>query len=186
MSPPSPFFGRSSLYSWRHASMMAWAMRQRREPVLVEALVSESAVERFDEGVLVRLAGVDQAQRDAPLVRPGQHRAPTEFRSVVGPQDARQPPLVRQAVEHAGDGQAAERPPRHDGYGLGRRIVRRSSSTSPPAPRPSGRRRSRRTTPRSGPGVAPAVDGRRPGSSCVAAAVSASAPRCTGARRVCG
>ena len=39
--------------------------------MLVEALVPESAVERFDVSVLVGLAGLDQAQGDAATVRPG-------------------------------------------------------------------------------------------------------------------
>ena len=36
-------------------------MGQTREPVLVETLVAEPAVERFDIGVLMRLARLDQA-----------------------------------------------------------------------------------------------------------------------------
>ena len=43
-------------------------VRQTREPMFVEALVSEPAIERFDEGVLGRLAGFDQAQRLQLLV----------------------------------------------------------------------------------------------------------------------
>ena len=50
-------------------------MGQTCEPMLVEALVAEPPVERFDVGVLGRLAGLDQARRDAPNVRPRQHRA---------------------------------------------------------------------------------------------------------------
>ena len=61
VSPPSPFFGRSSLYSRRQASMRTWVWAQTREPVLVETLVAEPAVERFDIGVLIRLARLDQA-----------------------------------------------------------------------------------------------------------------------------
>ncbi len=40
---------------------------EREEDVLVEALVAQFAVERFDEGVLHRLAGVDVV----PLQSPG-------------------------------------------------------------------------------------------------------------------
>ena len=40
-------------------------MGRAREPVLVETLVAEPAVERFDVGVLVRPARLDQTQRDA-------------------------------------------------------------------------------------------------------------------------
>ena len=45
-------------------------MRQAREPVLVQALVAEPAIERFDVGVLRRLARLDQTQRDSARVRP--------------------------------------------------------------------------------------------------------------------
>ena len=40
-------------------------MGRAREPVLVETLVAGPAVERFDVGVLVRPARLDQTQRDA-------------------------------------------------------------------------------------------------------------------------
>jgi hypothetical protein len=64
-------------------------MRQAGEPVLVEALVSEAAVERFDVGVLRRLAWLDQAQRDATVVRPvsmarPQNSKPLSVRSTRG------------------------------------------------------------------------------------------------------
>ena len=60
VSPPSPFFGRSSLYSSPGLDEDL-GMGQTREPVLVETLVAEPAVERFDIGVLIRLARLDQA-----------------------------------------------------------------------------------------------------------------------------
>ncbi len=53
------------------------------EPVFVQVFVAQATVERFDVGVLVRLAQLDQSQRDAPLMRPGQHRASTELLAVV-------------------------------------------------------------------------------------------------------
>ena len=45
----------------------------RGEDVLVEALVTEPAVEAFDEGILHRLARGDVVPLDAPLGRPAQH-----------------------------------------------------------------------------------------------------------------
>ena len=51
--------------------MTTWGMRQAREPVLVQALIAEPAIERLDVAVLRRLAGLDQPQRDAARVRPG-------------------------------------------------------------------------------------------------------------------
>ena len=51
--------------------------------MLVQALVSEPAVEALDEGVLNGLAGLDEVQPHAPLVGPlVQHQA-GELRSVV-------------------------------------------------------------------------------------------------------
>jgi hypothetical protein len=83
--PPSPFFGRSSLYSRRQVSMIAWACATLVNPVLVQALVAEPAIERFDVRVLRRFAGRDQAERDPACMRPRQHGAPAELQSVVGP-----------------------------------------------------------------------------------------------------
>lgn len=53
--------------------------------MFVQALVPEPAIERLDVGVLVRLAGLDQPQRDACAMRPVQHRLAGELRAVVGP-----------------------------------------------------------------------------------------------------
>ena len=75
VSPPSPCFGRSSLGLAPPGFDEDLRMGQTREPVLIEALVAEPAVERFDIRVLVRLARLDQAQRDAARMRPCQHGA---------------------------------------------------------------------------------------------------------------
>jgi hypothetical protein len=45
---PSELCGRSVLYSMRHASMTLRAMREAQEPVLVQAFVTELAVEAFN------------------------------------------------------------------------------------------------------------------------------------------
>ena len=45
------------------------SLRQRSEPVLVQALVAELAVEALHVRVLRRLAGLDEAQLDATLRR---------------------------------------------------------------------------------------------------------------------
>lgn len=42
-------------------------LRQRLEPLLVQALVAQLAVEALDEGVLRRLAGIDEQVSDFPL-----------------------------------------------------------------------------------------------------------------------
>src|SRR5690606_10797597 len=47
------------------------SLRQRGEPVLVEALVAELAVEALDVAVLHRAARLDQQVFDAVVLRPG-------------------------------------------------------------------------------------------------------------------
>jgi len=58
-------------------------MGQAREQVLVQALVAEAPVERFDGRVLRGLARFDLPQRDPAAVRPRQHGAPAELQAVV-------------------------------------------------------------------------------------------------------
>jgi hypothetical protein len=55
-------------------------MREAHEPVLVQALVAESAVERLDVRVLIRLARLDMSQRDAMTVCSSEHRLARELR----------------------------------------------------------------------------------------------------------
>jgi hypothetical protein len=45
-------------------------------------------------------------------MRPAQHGASTEFGAIIGSQDTGQAALVRQPVEHPGDGETPERPRR--------------------------------------------------------------------------
>src|SRR5829696_9906916 len=56
---------------------------QRREPVLVETFVSESAVERLDEGVVGWLAGATEDELHAALVAPGIQRFGNELGAIV-------------------------------------------------------------------------------------------------------
>ena len=72
---PSELCGRSVLYSTRQASMTSPCLRHGHEPVLVQALVAELAVEALDVGVLVRLAGPDERQAARRAGTP-RHRAP--------------------------------------------------------------------------------------------------------------
>ena len=65
-------------------------MRQADEPVLVQALVPKSPVERFDIRILIGFSGFDQEQSDATCVRPGQHRLATELLAVVSASRLRQ------------------------------------------------------------------------------------------------
>src|SRR6188472_3158215 len=67
---------------------------QRAEPVQVETLVAQLAVEALDEGVLDRLARLDEAQPDTGALRPIEHGAAGALWSVV------EDDLLGQAVEH--------------------------------------------------------------------------------------
>src|SRR5690606_2424121 len=62
---------------------------KRSEPVLVEALVAELAVEALDVAVLHRAAGLDQQVFDPMVLRPGDEDPAGELRAVVGPDDGR-------------------------------------------------------------------------------------------------
>jgi len=52
---------------------------QAEKPVLIEAAIAELAVEDLDEGILGRLALLDEGQRDLPLTRPEEHRLAGQF-----------------------------------------------------------------------------------------------------------
>lgn len=55
------------------------------EPVRIEALRPELAVERLDEGIVGRLAGSGEIERDALLVGPEVEVARDKFRALVNP-----------------------------------------------------------------------------------------------------
>lgn len=57
---------------------------KRGEPVLVEALVAELAVEALDVAVLHGLAWIDQQVLDVVPLRPGDEGPTGELRAVVG------------------------------------------------------------------------------------------------------
>jgi hypothetical protein len=73
------------------------------EPVLVQTLVSELAVEAFDEAVLDRLARANEAELDASPVGPGIHRAAHELRAVVGYHCYGFPSLLEEPIQDACD-----------------------------------------------------------------------------------
>ena len=51
--------------------------------MLIEAAVSELAVEALDERILRRLARLDKGQRHRPLTRPEEHGLAGQFRPVI-------------------------------------------------------------------------------------------------------
>lgn len=61
----------------------ATCIGERQETLLVEAFVAEPTVDAFDEGVLIRLAGLYVVEGDGVRVRPDGEVAIDELRPVV-------------------------------------------------------------------------------------------------------
>lgn len=78
--------------------MMILACGSIGKPTLVQALVTETAVERFDVGVLIGLAGFDQEQLDTTSMCPCQHGPAAELLAVVGGVRLWQATRLRQLV----------------------------------------------------------------------------------------
>lgn len=102
MSPPSAFFGGSSLYSRIHALIAAWAWLRLTNQCSLKQFVAQPAVEALDVGVLVRLPRFDQPQGDAAPVRPGQHGPSLEFLAVVRADDCGLVSTLTELVEQTG------------------------------------------------------------------------------------
>ena len=66
-------------------------MLQGDEAVFVQAFIAQPSIERFDVGILIGFARLDQSQGDVMLMRPAQHRLATELLAIVGADDLRQP-----------------------------------------------------------------------------------------------
>ena len=60
-------------------------MQQTGEPLVVQALVAESAIEGFNVGVLVGLAGINESQRDAVAVCLSQNGLSCDTLAVISP-----------------------------------------------------------------------------------------------------
>src|SRR6185437_12955573 len=67
------------------------SVSERCEERFVQQLVTESAIEALDEGVLRRLAWRDVVPIDFSFLRPGQDGATREFRAVIGDDTGGQP-----------------------------------------------------------------------------------------------
>ena len=73
---------------------------ERAEPVLVQALVAELAVEALHIRVLRRLAGQYQAQRFPAVVGPAVECIASELLALIGAQHTRQTPEGADPVQH--------------------------------------------------------------------------------------
>ena len=103
-------------------------MRQARQPMLVQALIAQSAVERFDIRVLIRFARLNQAQGYPMAMSPGQHRFTGELRSVVGADNRGLATLRADPVQNASQMIAADRMFRNNGNYLMRCIMAGTSA----------------------------------------------------------
>src|SRR3954471_1645206 len=79
------------------------SLGQRLEPVLVQALVAELAVEALDVAVLHRPAGLDQDVPNAVPLRPRHEGAAGELRTVVGAHGRRVAAEPRRLIEQPRD-----------------------------------------------------------------------------------
>ena len=75
-------------------------LRHRDEPVLVQALVPEPAIEALDVGVLVRLAWPDERQLHAGFVSPAVEHLAVELRTMIHRDGSEQPADVSQPLQH--------------------------------------------------------------------------------------
>ena len=103
--------------------MIAWAWAKLVNQLLVEALIAEPAVERFDIGVLIGFARFDQAQGDTAFMRPGQHGSAAELLGIIRAQHPREATDKRKAVECPGHRSSPEGASGDDGNRFGRGII---------------------------------------------------------------
>ena len=89
--------------------MIASASGRSAEPMLVEALVPELAVEALDVRVLDRLPGLDKMQMHPLLMSPLVHHETRELRPVIQDYLRRQSPREREVIEHPHNSVGADR-----------------------------------------------------------------------------
>ena len=74
---------------------------QASKQVKIEQLVSQAAVKAFNEGILVRLTGLDIVDKHPIGLAPFDQNAAEELRSIIDPEQVRQSSNFFQAFEHA-------------------------------------------------------------------------------------
>ena len=93
------------------------------EDRLIEQFVAHSAIERFADPVLHRLARRDEMPGDPALLRPGEHCARGELGSMVGDDQVRPAAPGDDGVEFAGDAPPRDRGVRDHGQAFLRDVV---------------------------------------------------------------
>lgn len=98
-------------------------MAQAGEPVLIQTFIPETAIERFDIGVLIRFARLDEEELNAASMRPGQHGPTTELLAVIRPDCFRQAACLGQLIKGPGELHATDRALRNNRDRFVRRII---------------------------------------------------------------
>ena len=83
-------------------------LRQRREPVLIEALIPQPPVETLDIGMLDRLPRIDESQLHVMGVGPGVQGPAGEVRAVVHGDDLWKAPGEGTLVQHRDDSRSRQ------------------------------------------------------------------------------
>src|SRR5215471_19875707 len=78
-------------------------------PVCVQALGSEQAVERLDEGVVGRFAGPREVERDTALIGPQIQITRNKLSAMVDPDRRREADVATESFEHLNDVGPAKR-----------------------------------------------------------------------------
>lgn len=108
---------------------------QRLEPLLVEALVPEFAIEAFDVAVLHRPPWLDQDVADTMGLRPAHEGAACELRTVVRAHGQRVAPEDRRLIEQPRDVLPRDAPVHRDAHALMAEVIgdRQALDASPGA-----------------------------------------------------
>src|SRR5215213_10962348 len=84
-------------------------MRSAREPVFVEALISEATIKALDIRIVDRLTRADERQTNATRVRPGIQHTTFELGSMIDGNGYRKAAVVCQPSEYCSDPRAGDR-----------------------------------------------------------------------------
>jgi hypothetical protein len=81
---------------------------ERDEPMLVSALLPQSGIERFNEGVVGRRPWSAEGPCDTAAMRPRIQRLRSELRPIINQEGPRQTACTRQLLEHSHHARAAQ------------------------------------------------------------------------------
>jgi len=106
---------------------------ERLEPLFVEVLIAELAVEALDVAVLHRPPGLDQDVADAARLRPGHEDPAGEFRAVIGAYGQRVTPKPGRLIQHPGHVLARDAVVHGDLYALVAEVISHCQVLQAPA-----------------------------------------------------